>query len=319
MGPVGSAFLLSLLLGSFLSSFQKKTLQSVCGRPVHSGRVVGGKDAAAMRWPWQVSLKFSNFHVCGGSLISDRWIVTAAHCLQMTWIPFLYTVWLGSIDINNLGEGVIHHVSRMVIHPIYNNASGDIALLRLFTRVTYRSSILPICLSHVRKKQLIVPGSCWVTGWGKLREGDANNPTTLQEAEVPIIEHQKCENIYNPLAPFLPQAQPVIEESMVCAGDLNKGKDTCQGDSGGPLACQIDGIWILIGLSSWGMGCGTSFPGVYTNVTYYQKWIMSVISRAEVLGANNLDSSDFLFSIVLLSLALLGPSCAFGSNILPGQ
>ena len=88
-----------------------------------------------------------------------------------TWIPFLYTVWLGSIHINNLGEGVIHHVSRMVIHPTYNNASGDIALLRLFTRVTYSSSILPICLSNVKKKQLIVPGSCWVTGWGKLREG----------------------------------------------------------------------------------------------------------------------------------------------------
>lgn len=57
---------------------------------------------------------------------------------------------------------------------------------------------------------------------------DADNPNTLQEAEVPIIEHQKCKNIYNPLAPFLPQAQPVIEETMVCAGDLNKGKDTCQ-------------------------------------------------------------------------------------------
>ena len=57
-------------------------LSVVCGRPVHSGRIVGGKDAAAKRWPWQVSLKFSNFHVCGGSLISDRWIVTAAHCLQ---------------------------------------------------------------------------------------------------------------------------------------------------------------------------------------------------------------------------------------------
>ena len=88
-----------------------------------------------------------------------------------TWIPFLYTVWLGSVHINNLGEGVTHHVSRMVIHPTYNNASGDIALLRLFTRVTYSSSILPICLSNVKKKQLIVPGSCWVTGWGKLREG----------------------------------------------------------------------------------------------------------------------------------------------------
>uniref|UniRef100_A0A8C6E5R9 Serine protease 48 n=1 Tax=Moschus moschiferus TaxID=68415 RepID=A0A8C6E5R9_MOSMO len=269
-------------------------LSLVCGRPVYSGRVVGGKDAAATRWPWQVSLKLSNSHICGGSLVSDRWIVTAAHCLQimsfiLTWIPFFYTVWLGSIDMDNLDEGVIHRVSRIVIHPTYSNVSGDIALLRLFSRVTYSSSILPICLSNVKKKQLIIPDSCWVTGWGKLKEEGENSHNKgvtlnhplfyinyLQEAEVPIIEHQKCENIYNPLGSFLPQIQPVIEETMICAGDLNKGKDTCQGDSAGPLACHIDGIWILIGLSSWGTGCGLSFPGVYTNVTYYQKWITSV-------------------------------------------
>ncbi|ELR51587.1 Serine protease 48, partial [Bos mutus] len=250
-------------------------LPLVCGRPVYSGRVVGGKDAAATRWPWQVSLQLSNSHVCGGSLLSDRWIVTAAHCLQMTRIPFLYTVQLGSVDRDNLDEGVILRVSRIVIHPTYSNVSGDIALLRLFSRVTYSSSILPICLSNVKKKRLIIPDSCWVTGWGKLKEEDADYPTILQEAEVPIIKHQKCENIYNPLGSFLPQIQPVIMETMICAGDVKKGKDTCQGDSGGPLACHIDGIWILIGLSSWGRGCGISFPGIYTNVTYYQKWIMS--------------------------------------------
>ncbi|TEA29905.1 hypothetical protein DBR06_SOUSAS19210002, partial [Sousa chinensis] len=75
------------------------------------------------------------------------------------------------------------------------------------------------------------------------------------------------------------------------------------GDSGGPLSRHIDGIWIQIGSSSWGTGCGLSFPGVYTNVTYYQKWITSIISRAEALDANNLDLSDFLLPTVLLSLA----------------
>nr|XP_025124027.1 serine protease 48 [Bubalus bubalis] len=320
MGPGGCAFLLSLLL--------------VCGRPAYSGRVVGGKDAAAMRWPWQNSnlevypylqtiqqvrqrsKPFSDIQSSNSVSSSCQ-----AQVLRkpQTWIPFLYTVRLGSVDRDNLDEGVIHRVNRIVIHPTYSNVSGDIALLRLFSRVTYSSSILPICLSNVKKKRLIIPDSCWVTGWGKLKEEDADYPTILQEAEVPIIKRQKCENIYNPLGSFLPQIQPVIEETMICAGDLKKRKDTCQGDSGGPLACHIDGIWILIGLSSWGTGCGISFPGVYTNVTYYQKWIMSVISRAEVLGANNLNLSDFLFSIVLLSLALLGPSCMFGSNILPGE
>lgn len=91
-----------------------------------------------------------------------------------TRIPFLYTVWLGSVDMDSLYEGVIHRVSRIVVHPTYSNISGDIALLRLFSRVTYSSSILPICLSNVKKKRLIIPDSCWVTGWGKLKEEGEN-------------------------------------------------------------------------------------------------------------------------------------------------
>uniref|UniRef100_A0A8D1V7I3 tryptase n=2 Tax=Sus scrofa TaxID=9823 RepID=A0A8D1V7I3_PIG len=300
MGPAGCVFPLLLLL--------------VCGRPVYSSRIVGGQDAADKRWPWQVSLHLGQTHICGGSLISDRWILTAAHCLHMTWIPFLYTVWLGS---NNLAssEGVKYHVFRVVIHPKYHDTIGDIALLRLFSRVTYTSSIRPICLPNI-KQQLTIPDSCWVTGWGKLKHEGSKYPTRLQEAEISIIEHLACEKIYNPVGILLPQTKWVIQESMICAADPAKKKDTCQGDSGGPLACHIDGVWIQIGVSSWGIECADLFPGVYTNVTYYQKWIITIISRAEVLRANNLDLSDFVFLIILLSLALLGPSCASGRHLL---
>ncbi|XP_062963558.1 serine protease 48 [Cynocephalus volans] len=318
MGPAGQAFLLFLLLSSCPHSFpKKKDLQSVCGRPVYSGRIVGGQDAVVGRWPWQASLYLEQKYICGGSLISDSWILTAAHCIQTTWSASLYTVWLGSTEVGYSSKGVQYHVSKIVIHPKYQDTTADIALLKLSSQVTFTSFILPICLHNITK-QLTIPSSCWVTGWGQIKE-NGNYPSTLQEAEIPVIDRQACERLYNPVGAFFPEMEPVIQEDMICAGDTQKMRDSCKGDSGGPLSCHIDGVWIQIGVVNWGLECGKSLPGVYTNVVYYQKWINAIISRAEVLGANNLDFSDFLFPTVLLSLALLGPSCAFGPNIIPGE
>uniref|UniRef100_A0A2I3RUD5 Serine protease 48 n=1 Tax=Pan troglodytes TaxID=9598 RepID=A0A2I3RUD5_PANTR len=155
------------------------------------------------------------------------------------------------------------------------------------------------------------PAGCAFTLLLLLGISDRDYHSTLQEAEVPIIDRQACEQLYNPIGIFLPALEPVIKEDKICAGDTQNMKDSCKGDSGGPLSCHIDGVWIQTGVVSWGLECGKSLPGVYTNVIYYQKWINATISRA-----NNLDFSDFLFPIVLLSLALLRPSCAFGPNII---
>lgn len=86
-----------------------------------------------------------------------------------TWFPFSYTVWLGSIKIGNANNGVKHHVSQIIFHPQHQNTTADIALLKLLSRVTFTSFILPICLPNITK-QLTIPGSCWVTGWGKVQD-----------------------------------------------------------------------------------------------------------------------------------------------------
>nr|KAF6347230.1 serine protease 48 [Pipistrellus kuhlii] len=285
MNPAGSVFLLFLVLGSWRrSSSKKKDLQSVCGRPKYSGRIVGGQDAVEGHWPWHVSLYFGQTYICGGSLISDRWILTAAHCLKRTWMPFLhYTVWLGTMKIDYLNSGVKHYVLRTIFHPQSQNTTADIALLKLIPRVTFTSFILPICLPNVTK-QMTIPGSCWVTGWGQVHETEGTDyASTLQEAEILVIDRQTCEYLYNPLIAVAPELETIIKEDMICAGENHK-RDSCKGDSGGPLSCHIDGVWTQIGLVSWGERCAKSLPGVYTNVTYYQKWIQATISRAEVWG-----------------------------------
>ncbi|XP_046511954.1 serine protease 48 [Equus quagga] len=317
MGPAGCAFLLSLLPGSCPCSSPKKKDLPVCGHTVSWSLVVGGQDAVAGHSPWQVSLHLGQIHICGDSLISVRWILTAAHYMQRTWIPWLHTVWLELIKIGYSHKGIKHHVSKIIIHPKFQNTTADIAFLKLVSRITFTSFILPICLPSITK-QLTVPGSCWVIGWGKVKE-NTDYHSNLQEAEMLITDCQAWEQRYNPIGFSLPELEQVIKEDRICVGDTHKMKDGCKGDSGGPLSCHINGVWIQIGLVNWGIRCGKSLPRVYTNVIYYQKWVNTTISRAEILSANNLDLSDFLFPIVRLSLALLGPSCAFGPNILSGE
>ncbi|XP_006884565.1 PREDICTED: serine protease 48-like [Elephantulus edwardii] len=280
-------------------------LGMLCGRPTYTSRIVGGMDAAEGHWPWMVSVRMGSEHICGGSLISERWILTAAHCLTATWTFLTYTVWLGTTDADYLSQGLQHYVSQIVIHPNHKDKTADIALLKLYSRVTFTSLIRPICLPTI-SNQVTIPKSCWVTGWGKTDEySDIDVSPTLQELEVAIIERKVCEQLYNPVGTFLPGVEPVIKNDMICAGGIKGMKDSCKGDSGGPLACYIDHVWIQIGVVSWGSDCARSLPGVYSSVLYYQRWINETISKAQYFNF-----SDFLFLSGLISLGLLRPSCA---------
>ncbi|XP_053995276.1 trypsin-7-like isoform X1 [Hylaeus anthracinus] len=233
------------------------------------GRIVGGELANIDDHPYQVSLRFNNRHVCGGAIISEEWIVTAAHCVQSTSVRFI-SIKAGTSDLTE--EGTVVAAKEIISHERYNPRTSDydIALIRLEKPLVYSSRVRPILLAPVAD-HYAAGSKALVTGWGVLR---SNGPTTtrLRKVEVPLVSNSECSLLY---------AGRRITPRMICAGYVNLGgRDACQGDSGGPLVQYGK----LIGVVSWGMGCARpSFPGVYSRVTVLRSWITEKTEPARSL------------------------------------
>ncbi|XP_047214188.1 transmembrane protease serine 9-like isoform X1 [Girardinichthys multiradiatus] len=247
-------------------------ISEVCGQPSLNTRIVGGDAAPPGSWPWQVSLHIFD-HICGGSLINDQWVLTAAHCVQRLSDPAFLTVYLGrqSQEGPNPNE-VIRTVSQIISHPDYNPSAtdNDIALLKLSVPVNFTSYISPVCLA-ASGSTFYSGVQSWVTGWGTIGSGvPLPSPQNLMEVEVPVVGNRRCKCSYG---------ENGITDNMLCAGLLEGGKDSCQGDSGGPMVSKQGGRWIQAGIVSFGEGCAEpDFPGVYTRVSQYENWINSVIN-----------------------------------------
>uniref|UniRef100_U3KC38 Enteropeptidase n=1 Tax=Ficedula albicollis TaxID=59894 RepID=U3KC38_FICAL len=244
-----------------------------CGKHLvtqNSGtRIVGGSDARREAWPWIVSLHFNSQPVCGASLVSDEWLVTAAHCVYGRHLkPSRWQAFLGLYDQSDLAQppAALRNIDRIIINPHYmkQTKDSDIALMHLQHKVQYTDYIQPICLPE--KNQQFLPGiNCSIAGWGDI------SPTSnvLQEAEVPLLSNEKCQQ-------WMPKYN--ITENMLCAGYDMGGIDSCQGDSGGPLTSEDGDKWFLVGVTSFGEGCALpQRPGVYVRVTMFVDWIKTII------------------------------------------
>ncbi|XP_041434056.1 serine protease 27-like [Xenopus laevis] len=234
-----------------------------------SDRIVGGKDSKKKEWPWQISLSYIGEPICGGSLITNSWFLTAAHCFDSEKVS-QYIVSLGAYQLSYLQNPntVSRRVKRMIIHPDYQyeGSNGDITLIELDQPVTLTPYILPVCLPPPADP-LPTGTKCWVTGWGDIREGQPlGNPKTLKKAPVSLIDWNSCESMYESSVKYKPNV-PFIMDDMFCAGYKEGQVDACQGDSGGPLVCRVNNTWWQYGIISWGVGCGqANQPGVYTKV-----------------------------------------------------
>ncbi|XP_074860697.1 vitamin K-dependent protein C [Carettochelys insculpta] len=240
-------------------------------------RITGGSFCHRGHCPWQVFLRSSRgYGFCGGTLISSRWVVTAAHCLDIVR-PHHVTV--GDFDIHQreVKEQKIE-VQQSWTHPHYDsdNYNSDIALLYLSSDVVFNEYALPICLPTPNLATLLTREGTrgMVSGWGSTH---VKGPGTrfLMKVKLPIVSMETCRQA----------TAKLITDNMFCAGYAAKAQDACKGDSGGPFAVSYHGTWYLLGVVSWGEGCAEEGKyGAYTRVANYIPWIKEVVENLAEAG-----------------------------------
>ncbi|XP_050535932.1 trypsin-1-like [Daktulosphaira vitifoliae] len=247
---------------------------------VSNNRVVGGSNSDPGEFPWQISLQlitgWTARHICGGAVINENWVATAAHC------------------VNGLSENILSVVAgkrnlytdesseqRVKVVDVYLNGynrkkfSKDIALLKVSPALKFDgATVSPICIPNSGMQ--FNSDSAVVTGWGRVSESGAF-AHILQKVDVPLIPLDTCLQKYKEAG-----YSSYVSKCVICGGGSRYNQaDSCQGDSGGPLSCLgMDNRFYLCGIVSWGLGCARpKYPGVYTAVSCYSDWIEQTINN----------------------------------------
>ncbi|KAG7174978.1 Proclotting enzyme-like 8 [Homarus americanus] len=242
-------------------------------------RIVGGIPPQIGSYPWLAALGFVNGQgtvefLCGGALVTNQHVVTAAHCVRNR--NDLKLVRLGEHDLNRTDEAVHEDFDIMsrTIHADFNPVSfaNDIAILKLDRPVTFRDAIQPVCLPLPERfdKDDLVRSFGFIAGWGSVSFNNVSS-SVLLHVMIPIISQEECSQKYSAFR------QISIDETTICAGV--GGQDACQGDSGGPMVMYWKSQMYIVGVVSFGFRCAEpNFPGVYTRVSMYNDWIIPLLN-----------------------------------------
>merc|ERR1712066_622256 len=239
--------------------------------------IVNGYEAIKHEYPFMAALMNRQRQFCGGSLIDDNHILTAAHCVahMSKYDVQNLRVRLGDHNIRdgvNDGIAVEKRVKRVIRHKGFSSSTlwNDVAILTMEDDVQFTTNIQPICLAQGANKY--VNSHVTVAGWGTLSEA-GSQPASMMKVDVKVWTNDMCDSSYGSSAPG------GITSHMLCASDYQK--DSCSGDSGGPLFdCPYNGPCEQIGIVSWGIGCAKQqYPGVYTRITEMMPWIQRIVAE----------------------------------------
>ncbi|XP_011205130.2 serine protease SP24D [Bactrocera dorsalis] len=214
-------------------------------------RIVGGTQAAVGQFPYQVSVRVNGKHICGGALVAQGFVVTAAHCVVSIPSSFL-SVQAGTIDISE--TGVVSEISKVTPHPDYYY-DNDIAVLELSTPFNYSDVVRPIPLANIEAP---AGEEVTISGWGRTTNGGTPSQLLRYSRSLTILSDKQCARIAGPLNPGI---QCLSKE---------KSNGFCDGDDGGPAVHK----GVLIGIASYySDGCGSASPDGYTKISYYREWL----------------------------------------------
>ncbi|XP_075555296.1 uncharacterized protein LOC142587861 isoform X3 [Dermacentor variabilis] len=275
--------------------------QGACGKPLlampgnvvndQGSKIVRGSDAKIGAHPWQILLKHAKTDdaFCGGSLISHRWVLTAAHCFkQYSRHDVLVVLGKHSLVYREDHE-IVLSIRRLLVHPEFDNRTldNDIALIELRAAIQYSSRLSPICLGDSQFIEQMVfhaakPVLGFASGWGRVNI-KGPRPENLQEVRLPVLSKQVC------LESSPAAIRKKITDNMFCAGydDQPVVMDTCEGDSGGPFVAELQDVWYLVGIVSWSHQGKCGVPGrygFYTKVNNYNAWIVDSVKSSRTGG-----------------------------------
>ncbi|XP_053601749.1 chymotrypsin-2-like [Plodia interpunctella] len=236
---------------------------------IREPKIVGGQDAIDGGIPYQVSLRsLFNSHFCGGSILNNRWVLTAAHCTEGQSTYNVKVV----IGTNSLTKGgTTYNADMIIIHENYDSylIANDVSVIRVSKEIEFNSRVQPIKLPEFDTD---AGAALVLSGWGRLSYPGLL-PDRLQVINLTAVSTAQCRNIFNGINK--------VFDSQICSL-TRSGEGACHGDSGGPL---VEGDSI-VGVVSWGMPCARGYPDVYSRVYSFKTWILDNISDNEATSTN---------------------------------